>query len=150
VVPRVQDRVGGPLKTLYVRTDTLVKTLHFKSEAGMPQYDPVANKVYVNLQDENIFAVIDPANDDVIGRYPVGRCKGNHGMTLDPEHHRAFLACEGNELMTVFDLDKHTPIAFLPLASGPDVIKFDATGTRQHRREQRHFPEGGAPLNSEL
>jgi hypothetical protein len=32
--------------------------------------------------------------------------------------------------MTVFDLDKHTPIAFLPLASGPDVIKFDATGTR--------------------
>jgi hypothetical protein len=27
--------------------------------------------------------------------------------------------------MTVFDLDKHAPIAFLPLASGPDVIKFD-------------------------
>ena len=47
-------------------------------------------------------------------------------MTLDPEHHRAFLACEGNELMTVFDLDKHEPIAFLPMASGPDVIKFDA------------------------
>jgi len=40
-------------------------------------------------------------------------------MTLDPEHHRAFLACEGNELMTVFDLDKHEPIAFLPMASGP-------------------------------
>jgi hypothetical protein len=44
---------------------------------------------------------------------------------LDPEHHRAFLACEGNELMTVFDLDKHAPIAFLPLPGGPDVIKFD-------------------------
>ena len=27
--------------------------------------------------------------------------------------------------MTVFDLDKHEPIAFLPLAAGPDVIKFD-------------------------
>jgi len=27
--------------------------------------------------------------------------------------------------MTVFDLDKHAPIAFLPLAGGPDVIKFD-------------------------
>jgi hypothetical protein len=27
--------------------------------------------------------------------------------------------------MTVFDLDKHLPIASLPLASGPDVIKFD-------------------------
>ena len=46
-------------------------------------------------------------------------------MTLDPEHHRAFLSCEGNELMTVFDLDKNQPIAFLPMAGGPDVIKFD-------------------------
>ena len=46
-------------------------------------------------------------------------------MALDPEHHRAFLACEGNQLMTVFDLDKHAPIAFLSLPEGPDVIKFD-------------------------
>ena len=46
-------------------------------------------------------------------------------MTLDPEHHRAFLSCEENNLMTVFDLDKHEPIAFLPMADGPDVIKFD-------------------------
>jgi hypothetical protein len=47
-------------------------------------------------------------------------------MALDPEHKRAFLACEGNELMTVFDLEKHRPIAFLPLAKGPDVVKYDA------------------------
>jgi hypothetical protein len=92
----------------------------------MPQYDPVARKVYVNLQDQDIFAVIDPGTDQVVGRYPVGRCRGNHGMALDPEHHRAFLACEGNELMAVFDLDKHAPIAFLSLPGGPDVIKFDA------------------------
>ena len=121
----VSDERGKAEAIVDVRTDALVKTLHFKSETGMPQYDPIAKKVYVNLQDENIFAVIDPANDEVTGRYSVGRCKGNHGMTLDPEHHRAFLACEGNELMTVFDLDKHEPIAFLPMASGPDVIKFD-------------------------
>jgi hypothetical protein len=121
----VSDERGKAEAIVDVRADVLVKTLHFNSETGMPQYDPVAKKVYVNLQDENIFAVIDPASDEVIGRYPVGRCKGNHGMTLDAKHHRAFLACEGNDLMTVFDLDKHEPIAFLPMASGPDVIKFD-------------------------
>jgi len=121
----VSDERGKAEAIVDVRTDTLVKTLHFKSETGMPQYDPVAKKVYVNLQDDNIFAVIDPATDEVVARYSVGRCSGNHGMTLDPEHHRAFLACEGNDLMTVFDLDKHEPIAFLPMAGGPDVIKFD-------------------------
>jgi len=108
-----------------VTKDEIVKTFHFNSETGMPQYDPVARKVYVNLQDENIFAVVDPAKDEVIARYSVGRCKGNHGMTLDPEHHRAFLSCEENNLMTVFDLDKHEPIAYLAMADGPDVIKFD-------------------------
>jgi len=108
-----------------VQKDEIIRTLHFDSETGMPQYDSVARKVYVNLQDQNIFAVIDPATDQVVGRYPVGQCRGNHGMALDPEHHRAFLSCEGNEWMTVFDLDKNTPIAFLKMPSGPDVIKFD-------------------------
>src|SRR5712671_6170157 len=122
----VSDERGKAEAIVDVTKDEIVKTLHFDSETGMPQYDPVARKVYVNLQDDNIFAVIDPATDEVVGRYAVGRCAGNHGMTLDPEHHRAFLACEGNELMTVFDLDKHEPIAFLSMAGGPDVIKFDA------------------------
>jgi DNA-binding beta-propeller fold protein YncE len=121
----VSDERGKAEAVVDVQKDEIVHTLHFDSETGMPQYDPVARKVYVNLQDQNIFAVIDPATDQVIGRYPVGRCKGNHGMALDPEHHRAFLSCEENELMTVFDLDKHTAIASLPLPGGPDVIKFD-------------------------
>jgi len=121
----VSDERGKAEAVVDVTKDEIVKTLHFDSETGMPQYDPVERKVYVNLQDQDIFAVIDPATDTVVGRYPVGKCKGNHGMALDPEHHRAFLSCEGNELMTVFDLDKKTAIAFLPLPGGPDVIKFD-------------------------
>jgi DNA-binding beta-propeller fold protein YncE len=122
----VSDERGKAEAVVDVQKDEIVRTLHFDSETGMPQYDALARKVYVNLQDQNIFAVIDPATDEVVGKYPVGRCKGNHGMALDPAHHRAFLSCEGNELMTVFDLDKHAPIAFLEMPGGPDVIKFDS------------------------
>jgi DNA-binding beta-propeller fold protein YncE len=121
----VSDERGKAEAVVDVTKDEIIKTLHFDSETGMPQYDPVAHKVYVNLQDQNILAVIDPATDEIVGRYPVGRCRGNHGMSVDPEHHRAFLSCEENNLMAVFDLDKHQPIAFLQLADGPDVIKFD-------------------------
>ncbi len=108
-----------------VRTDTIVKVLRFDSETGVPQYDPVARKVYVNLQDENVFAVIDPATDAVVGRYPVQGCRENHGMAIDPEHHRAFLSCEGNDTLTVFDLDAHRAIAHLPMAKGADVVMLD-------------------------
>ncbi len=121
----VSDERGKAEAVVDVDKDEIVKTLKFTSETGMPQYDPVMRKVYVNLQDDNIFAVIDPATDTVVGRYPVGQCKGNHGMALDPEHHRAFLVCEGNDLLTVFDVDAHKPIAFFPVAKGPDVAKFD-------------------------
>jgi DNA-binding beta-propeller fold protein YncE len=121
----VSDERGKAVAVVDVREDKIINTLHFESETGMPQYDPIARKVYVNLQDQNIFAVIDPSTDKVVARYPVGECKGNHGMALDPEHHRAFLQCEGNNLMTVFDLDAHKPIANLATAGGGDVIKFD-------------------------
>jgi len=121
----VSDERGKAEAIVDVQQDKIIKTLHFDSETGMPQYDPVARKIYVNLQDQNILAIIDPATDEVVGRYSVGKCEGNHGMALDPEHRRAFLACEGNELMAVFDLEKNKPITFLPLAKGPDVVKFD-------------------------
>src|SRR5499433_4268004 len=121
----VSDERGKAEAVVDVTKDEIVKTLHFESETGMPQYDPVTRKVYVNLQDQNIFAVIDPTTDTVVGRYPVGECRGNHGMTLDPENHRAFLECEGNNLMTVFDLDAYKPIAYLQNAPGGDVIKYD-------------------------
>ena len=121
----VSDELAKAVAIVDVTRDEIIKTLRFDSETGMPQYDPVAKKIYVNLQDQNILAVIDPANDSVVGMNPVGKCKGNHGMALDPEHRRAFLSCEGNSLLTVFDLEKNEPIAYLPMADGADVVKFD-------------------------
>lgn len=121
----VSDERGKAVAIVDVRKDKIVKTLHFKSETGMPRYDPVAHLVYVNLQDQNLFAEIDPATDAVIAKYPVGECRGNHGMALDPKHRRAFLSCEGNNRLTVFNLDTHKPIAYLHMAPGADVVKYD-------------------------
>src|SRR5499425_767567 len=108
-----------------VTTDTIVKVLRFDSETGVPQYDPVAKKVYVNLQDRDTLAVIDPATDTVVDNYRVDGCRGNHGMAIDAERRRAFLSCEGNDTLTVFDLESHQAIAHLPMAKGADVVMFD-------------------------
>ena len=108
-----------------VGSDTIIKVLRFDSETGVPIYDPVARKVYVNLQDENTLAVIDPATDAVVGRHRVDGCQGNHGMAIDAERRRAFLSCEGNDTLTVVDLDTHRAIAHLRMAKGADVVIAD-------------------------
>jgi DNA-binding beta-propeller fold protein YncE len=121
----VSDERGKTLIVIDVNKDEVVKKIKFNSETGMPQYDSISKKIYLNLQDENSFVVIDPKNDSVIGKYPVGECKGNHGMALDIEHRLAFLACEGNDLLTVMDLNTYKPITFLKMAGGSDVVKYD-------------------------
>jgi YVTN family beta-propeller protein len=108
-----------------VTADAIVKVLRFDSETGVPVYDPVARKVYVNLQDQNTLAVIDPPTDTVVARHPVEGCRGNHGMAIDAERRRAFLSCEGNDTLTVVDLDAYRAIAHLPMAKGADVVMVD-------------------------
>src|SRR5215470_7521471 len=68
---------------------------------------------------------VGPAPHTAGGRYPVAGCNGNHGMAVDPERHRAFLACEGNDVLAVFNLDTKKVIATLPMAKGADVVQFD-------------------------
>jgi DNA-binding beta-propeller fold protein YncE len=121
----VSDTNGKAVAIVDVEKDLIVKTLEFKSETGMPQYDSVARKIYVNLRSTNEVAEINPATDSVVGQYPVDGCQHNHGMAMDSEHHRAFLLCGGNRVMTVFAVDTHKAIAHMSIPQGADVIKFD-------------------------
>lgn len=122
----VSNERGKTLSAISVERDEVVNTLRFDSETGMPAFDPSDRLLWVNLQDLDRIAVIDPANDRELGRYPVGDCKGNHGMALDSAHRRAFLACEGNDQLTVFNIDQHVPVASVKLPKGADVVKYDA------------------------
>ena len=123
----VSDERGKVEAVVDVARDEVIKTLHFDSETGNVRYDPVSRHILVNLQDKSAISEIDPASDREIAQYPVGECKGNHGMALDSEHRLAFLACEDNNLMAVFDLQSHRPIVNLPMAEGGDVIAYDPT-----------------------
>jgi DNA-binding beta-propeller fold protein YncE len=121
----VSDTLGKAVAVVNVDKDEIVKTLRFDSETGMPQYDSVARRVYVNLRSTNQIAEIDPSTDTIVARYPIDGCQYNHGMAVDSERHRAFLLCGKSRTMTVFALDSHRAIAYLPLPPGADVVKFD-------------------------
>src|SRR3954469_15796893 len=122
----VSDERGNAEAVVDTTKDEVTKTLYFESETGNVRYDTVSRHVLINLQDKNAISEIDAATDKEIAQYSVGQCRGNHGMALDSEHRLAFLACEDNNLMTVFDLASHKPIAYLPMPEGGDVIAYDS------------------------
>jgi YVTN family beta-propeller protein len=121
----VSDERAKTLFVIDVKKDEVIKKIVFGSETGMPQYDAVAKKIYLNLQDQNLFAVIDPLTDSVVAKYPVGSCSGNHGMALDTANRLAFLACEKNDQLTVFDLTNFKELANIKIPGGSDVVKYD-------------------------
>ena len=121
----VSDERANAVAVIDTQTDAPVTTLRFDSETGVPGYDPSSKLVYVNLQDKNELAAIDPTTDKLVGRYPVEGCRGNHGMALDSANHRAFLACQGNNRLVVFDLLAHKALAGFALPAGSDVVDFD-------------------------
>ncbi len=109
-----------------VHRDVVVKTLHFPEGTATPQYDSVSRKVYINLHGpDGSIAEIDPGSDAVRGRFPIAGCRSGHGMALDPQGRRAFVLCNGNHVLTVFDLDGHRSVASIPIPAGADVVKFD-------------------------
>src|SRR5262245_8559581 len=46
-------------------------------------------------------------------------------MAIDPERRRAFLSCEGNDVLAVVNLETNQVIARLPMAKGADVVQYD-------------------------
>lgn len=122
----VSDERGKAEAVVNTGKDEVVTTLHFDSETGNVRFDSVSQRVLVNLQDKNLLAEIDPATDQEVARYPLGNCRGNHGMALDSAHRLAFLVCEDNNLLAVFDLGSHKVTASLPLPDGGDVVAYDS------------------------
>jgi YVTN family beta-propeller protein len=112
------------------RTNQVVTTIALGGGAGNTQYDSVSEHIFVTVHGQNALAEIDPTQDKVVGRYPLPGCSGSHGLNIDSEHRLAFVACEENAKLAVFDLEAKKMTAIHPVGGDPDVLAFDKTLTR--------------------
>jgi len=121
----VSDEMAHSEAVIDVERDAVVKMIYFDGRTATPQYDPSSRKIYVNLPDTNQLAVIDPETETVSARYSAGRCLGNSGLAIDAERRLAFLSCEGNNLLAVFDLRANRVTAYLAMAAGGAGVALD-------------------------
>lgn len=109
---------------------TVVGRVNLSGKPEFAVFDPRARLFYQNLTDTDHMAVVDPIAHTVTAEWYLDHCSGPSGMAFDQRRNRALIACSGNAVLVVFDLNTHTVIATLPIGAGPDSVAYDAVAGR--------------------
>jgi len=92
---------------------------------GKPEFlsSDGTGKVYINLEDKDLVAVVDLKSQKVITRWPVA--PGGHpvGMALNARTHRLFIGCRNPQKMIVMNTENGKVEAALPIGAGVDATK---------------------------
>jgi YVTN family beta-propeller protein len=122
----VSDLHGKTDTVIDANTNQRVTTIALGGGAGNTQYDSVSEHIFVTVHGQNQLAEIDPTADKVIERYQIAGCSEPHGLLIDNEHRLAFVACEDNAKLAVFDLNVKKFTAIHSVGEDPDVLAFDS------------------------
>jgi YVTN family beta-propeller protein len=121
----VSDLHGKTDTVIDANTNQSVTTIALGGGAGNTQYDSVSEHIFVTVHGRNQLAEIDPSKDQVIARYAIAGCSEPHGLLIDSDNRLAFVACEENAKLAVFDLEAKKMTAIHSVGADPDVLAFD-------------------------
>ena len=78
-------------------------------------------KVYINLVDKDLVAVVDLKTSKVIARWPTAPGGKPVGMSLDPVRHVILIGCRGPQKLVVMSTETGNVVAALSIGSGVDA-----------------------------
>jgi DNA-binding beta-propeller fold protein YncE len=118
---------GGALMTLRPDIDPKSGKMETPIDlGGKPEFLAAdgAGRVYVNLEDKDLVAVVDLTSRKVVAKWPV--TPGGHpvGMAIDPKGHRLFVGCRSPQKLIVMNTENGAVEASLPIGAGVDATGF--------------------------
>ena len=114
---------GRNATAIDARTDAVLGTIPLDSKPEFAVTDG-KGRVYVNLEDKNSVAVIDPVKLTVLSVWPVAGCEEPSGLALDAARGWLFPVCS-NKSMPVLDAASGKLLGSAPIGEGPDAAGFD-------------------------
>jgi DNA-binding beta-propeller fold protein YncE len=93
---------------------------------GKPEFlaSDGTGKVYVNLEDKDVVAVVDLNARKVVSRWPVAPAGSPVGMSMDKTGHHLFIGCRKPQNLVVMNADSGKVEAALPIGPGVDATVF--------------------------
>ncbi len=114
---------GGVLMTFRPDIDPKSGKVDQIPLGGAPEFlaSDGSGKVYVNLEDKDVVAVVDLNSKSVVARWPVA--PGGHpvGMSMDARSHRLFIGCRNPQKLIVMNSENGKVEASLPIGAGVDA-----------------------------
>jgi len=121
----VSDEHGDADTVIDAATNERTATIALGGDAGNTQYDAKSHRIFVNVQTRGDLVAIDPARHRIVARYPLSGCGSNHGLYLDDAYRKAYIACEDNAKLVVFDLTSRKQTQTIGIGADPDVLAYD-------------------------
>jgi hypothetical protein len=81
-------------------------------------------RVFVNLEDKNLIAVIDVASRKALASWPLIGCDEPTGLAMDAANRRLFSGCH-NGVLVVVDADSGRNVQKLAIGNGVDAVAYD-------------------------
>lgn len=104
--------------------NTVLGTISLNAKPEFAVYDDAGN-LFVNLEDTNSIAEIDPQKLSVKATWHLAACDEPSGLAIDRAHHRLFSVCS-NKIMEVVDASNGHSVAQLPIGENVDGAAFDS------------------------
>jgi DNA-binding beta-propeller fold protein YncE len=121
----VSDELGAAVTVIDARSNRLLARIKMTGEVGNVQYDPKTEKVFAPLQTRNALAVIDPAKNALVAQFALAGCDHPHGLAIASGAAVGYVACDGNDVLVVVNLETGRITGSRPIAHDPDVLAID-------------------------
>ncbi len=118
------------VSVMNVATNKFVTRIPVGKRVGNSHYDDVSKHVFTTVGNENALVEIDPVHNQMIGKYDMTGCDHPHGFAIASFNHTAYVTCEHNNVMLVFDLNSKKILQKESVGFTPDVVDFDP-GTKK-------------------
>jgi DNA-binding beta-propeller fold protein YncE len=108
----------------HVGGDELAGLVELPGRPRWSVYDAAGDRFLVNIRDPACVAVVAGRRPDLVARWAVSSA-GPHGLDLDADGGRAFVACDGGAV-SVLELSTGRELGSIPIAGQPDAIWYNA------------------------
>ena len=121
----VSNKDAGTETLVEGNSGRMVRTVQLGREVGNVAYDSTSGLAYVAVRPPDQVVAFDPSTGTITDRIRLKNCRGAHGLYVQPQAQRVFVACEDNARVVMVDLQSHREIAAASVGDTPDVFAYD-------------------------